>query len=54
MAKSVEIALCCVRRNMQQGQLVAAILFQTLATCKIGKLSFVAGAELPKKYLLRA
>jgi len=22
-----------------------------LATCKIGKLSFVAGAEIPKKYL---
>jgi hypothetical protein len=37
---------------MQQGQLVAAILFQTLATCKIGKLSFVAGAEIPKRYVV--
>jgi hypothetical protein len=26
--------------------------FQTIAMCKIGKLSFVAGAELPKRYAL--
>ncbi len=26
--------------------------FQMLATCKIGKLSFVAGAEVPKRYVV--
>jgi hypothetical protein len=25
---------------------------KTLRTCKIGKLSFVAGAELPKRYIV--
>jgi hypothetical protein len=26
---------------------------KVLVMCKIGKLSFVAGAEIPKKYLVR-
>jgi hypothetical protein len=28
--------------------MVASGIFQALATCKVGKLSFVAGAEIPK------
>jgi hypothetical protein len=27
--------------------------FQILSTCKLGKLNYVAGAELPRKYLPR-